>query len=243
MNANAALLTLVLLAACSQADAPSETVEQAAKDVVDVVEGDVEPPAAGPYAPRNDCAELPGASQFLVDLNKAVAAHDADAMVTLAAQDIKLDFGEGSGTPELKRRLLAKDGSLWDELETLVDLGCAQNSQGGITLPWFFEQSIPFDASNGFIVTGQDVPLYSAPGTDAPVTRRLSWDAVQMVPRGNEREGFIEVTVPVTDTGPGDAEPVTGFVAEDMLRSQLDYRLTAASRNGRWRIISLLAGD
>ena len=34
-----------------------------------------------------------------------------------------------------------------------------------------------------------------------------------------------------------------GFIASDKLRSLIDYRLTASSRNGRWRIISFVAGD
>jgi len=32
-------------------------------------------------------------------------------------------------------------------------------------------------------------------------------------------------------------------IASDKLRRPIDYRLTASSRNGRWRIISFVAGD
>ena len=39
------------------------------------------------------------------------------------------------------------------------------------------------------------------------------------------------------------ADKSSGFVATDKLRSLLDYRLIASSRNGRWRITSLIAGD
>ena len=35
----------------------------------------------------------------------------------------------------------------------------------------------------------------------------------------------------------------TGYIATDKLRSLIDYRLLAASRNGTWRIVSLVAGD
>ena len=38
-------------------------------------------------------------------------------------------------------------------------------------------------------------------------------------------------------------ELVRDLIATDKLRSLIDYRLTAASRNGVWRIVSLLAGD
>jgi hypothetical protein len=233
---------LLLLAACSQSDAPSDQMEKAAEEVVSAVEGEPAQPAAGPLAPRNECADLPGAAGFLRSLNQAIASRDAEALVALAADDVKLDFGGAGGTAELSRRLSAEDGALWDELDKLVQLGCAENTQGGITLPWYFEQSLPVDGVNGFVVTGADVPLHQAPAEDAPLVTRLSWQAVELAP-GEEQEGFRHVMLPQEGPEPGEAPPTTGYVAQDNLRSLIDYRLTAASRNGRWRIISLLRGD
>jgi len=248
MNAKMAVFATILLAACSQSDAPSDKVEQAAHEVVSAVEGDPAQPAAGPYAPRNDCAELPEAAGFMQALNRAIAARDVEALVVLAADDIKLGSGEGGGTAELRQRLDDEDGALWKELDSLVELGCARNSQGGITLPWFFEQPIPGDRAKGFVVTGVDVPLYDAPAKDAPVLARLSWDAVEPwsggpEERAPEQEGFQHVIVPENGIEPGEVRPPTGYVTRDRLRSMIGYRLTAASRNGRWRIISLLSGS
>jgi hypothetical protein len=253
MKARAVLLTatLLLASACSQSDAPSEEMEKAAEGVVAAVEGGPPPPSGGTFAPRNECAELPGAAQFLHDLNAAVAARDADALAALAAEDIKLDFGGAGGTAELRRRLGDSDAGLWDALGELTTLGCAANAQGGLTLPWYFEQQFPVaDPFGAFVVTGLNVPLHSAPGADAPVVARLDWAAVELAPGGTGSDGFRHVravqvrgAVDQTDSpGPRDP-PATGYVAEDKLRSIVDYRLTAASRNGRWRIISFVAGD
>ena len=233
---------LALLAACSQSDAPSDQMEKAAEEVVSAVEGEPEQAAAGPLAPRNDCAEMPEAAGFLRTLNEAIASRDADALVALAAEDVKLDFGGAGGTAELRRRLSAEDGALWVELDELVQLGCAENTQGGITLPWYFEQSLPVEGTNAFVVTGVDVPLYRAPAEDAPVMTTISWQAVELAP-GEEQEGFRRVMLPQEGPEPGEAPPTTGYVVQDKLRSLVDYRLTAASRNGRWRIISLVRGD
>ncbi len=243
-------VAVLLLAACSQADAPSEEMEQAAEGMVAAVDEQAGPAAQGPFAPRNECADLPGAAQFLHDLNAAVAAQDAEALVALAAEDIKLDFGAGGGTAELQRRLAEPGGDLWGVLAELAELGCAANSQGGLTLPWYFEQRFPVpDPFGAFVVTGTDVPLRSAPRADAPILARLDWAAVELAPGGPEAPGMRHVRV-VPEPGEGEDSagapgppPPTGYVAEDDLRSIVDYRLTAASRNGKWRIISFLAGD
>ena len=239
------LAVTALLASCSQSDAPSDQMEQAAKDVVDVVEGNAQVAVDGPFAPRNECASLAAAPRFLDTLRRAISERDADALVALAADDIKLDFGDGSGTAELRSRLADPETDLWSKLAGLMELGCAANSQGGLTLPWYFEQSVPVQAVNGFIVQGVDVPLYNAPDSDAEVLARLSWDAVEAAPGGGEDTDFRRVRLPGEGgvLEPGTTEPQAGFVARDQLRSLLDYRLIAASRNGRWRIISLVRGD
>ena len=144
------------------------------------------------------------------------------------------------------RRLKDPQDALWDDLKPLPELGCAANSQGGLTIPWYFEQKIPvMDPTSGFIVTGEAVPVYNAPGKDAPVVARLSWDAVELVRTGPEYDGYRHVQlIPSANQTPAPGEePLTGYVAEDELRSLIEYRITAASRNGRWRIISLVSGD
>lgn len=240
---------LLLAAACNRSEAPAEELEEAAEEVVAAVESEIAS-APGDYAPRDDCLELPGGGPFLRELEAAVAARDADALAALAAQDIKLDFGGGTGVPELRRRLAEPDGALWEELAELADLGCAANSQGGLTLPWYFEQQVPVaDPFGGFIALGEGVPLRAAPAADAPVRARIDWAAVELLPEEGEHEGFRHVSVvrPPRSGLTGDTAlrelPLTGYVAEDRLRSLVDYRLTAATRNGRWRIISLVAGD
>ena len=241
-----AIAALLLLAACSQSDAPSEEVAEAAKQAVEVVEGDEAPKLArGPYAPRDECGTLPGADDFIDDVRTAIDERDAVALVALAAEDVKLDFGGGSGTAELRRRLGDPQDALWQDLAPLPDLGCAANSQGGITLPWYFEQKTSVDdPGDGFIVTGEGVPVYNAPDEEAPVLARLSWEAVEMLHEGPEYPGYRHVRlIPAVLTQRDDEAPLEGYVAEDRLRSLIDYRLTAASRNGRWRIISLVAGD
>ncbi|MFC4256420.1 hypothetical protein GRI97_10165 [Altererythrobacter xixiisoli] len=225
---------VLALAACSQADAPSDKIEAVATSMVEEATGAAPVVAEpGPYAPRNDCQQVKGADLFLQQLSAAVKARDAEVVATLAAEDVKLDFGGGSGRAELRSRLATTDAPLWGVLDELLTLGCASNRQSGITLPWYFEQEIPGDPFNTMIVTGEAIPLLpNADGTGTP-TAQLSWEAVTLV-NGLSPEAALQQVKHGKDTG---------YIATDKLRSIVDYRLFASSRNGTWRITSFVAGD
>jgi hypothetical protein len=230
----AALPLLLLLPSCDRQEAPADELVKSAEKLVGTKKPEPEPLAKGPYAPRDTCGDLEGAAEFRQNLAEAVRLRDADAFVALAAEDIKLDFGGGSGRAELRTRLTGEDWNLWQELDELLALGCAVNKQGGITIPWYFEQTIAgVDPMAGMIVTGEEVPLRSAPEEEGPPLRTISWDVVEI---GSLRPDDTHQQVTTT-------EGEQGFVATDKLRSLVDYRLSATRRNGRWSIVSLVAGD
>lgn len=229
----------LLVAACSQDDAPSEQVAAAAEEIVETAQGAEATPEvpAGPYAPLEECGDLEGAAEFRQRIAEAVKARDADAFVSLAAEDIKLDFGGGSGADELRRRLSAEDSALWSALDRLLTLGCAANAQGGMTIPRYFEQDIPGDPFQTMIVTGADIPLIN-PEHGKPIDR-ISWDAVTLVD-GLRAEAPFQLVRYESESAD---EPHEGYVATKALRSVVDYRLVATRRNGKWSIISFIAGD
>ncbi|MBO0749953.1 MAG: hypothetical protein J2O44_05945, partial [Porphyrobacter sp.] len=164
----------------------------------------------------------------------AVMARDADALLALAAEDVKLDFGGASGRAELKKRLTSKDWMLWDELDQLLDLGCAANPQGGITLPWYFEQHIDkVGQTGGMMVIGENVPLLPSPDAKAKPVKTISWDVVELKTLKPD-DPFQQVTA---------TDGTQGYIATDKLRSLIDYRLLASRRNGKWSIVSLVSGD
>lgn len=238
MRSIASIAALMLaLAACSQENAPSEAISKAAKKVAEKVEG-AEPPklAEGPYAPRDECGDVAGATAFRAQLTDAVKARDADALLALAAPDIKLDYGGGSGKAELRKRLSDPAYALWDELDTLVTLGCAKSAEGGgITLPWYFAQDFgQLDVLNSIIVMGEDVPLREAADGSSPVVAPVSWDAVTVVGRFKPDAEFYQVKT---------RDGKIGFIAADKLRPIAGYRVLASSRDGKWSVTSLIAGD
>lgn len=233
MKIRPALFLLLSCAACSQEKAPVEEVAAAAEKIV-APSAQPTPLANGPWAPQDTCTKVEGAAEFRQRLGAAVEARDAGALVALAADDVRLDFGGGAGKAELRARLDDEALGLWDELVALMELGCSANKQGGITIPWYFDQDLgnvdPFEA---MIVTGEEVPvLQRADAASRPVAR-ISWDLVSLAAPVTD-EAFQQVEL---------ADGTTGFIATDRLRSVVDYRLIASSRNGRWRITSFVAGD
>lgn len=192
----------------------------------------------GPYAPHDVCTGH-GQGEFLTALSKAVKARDSAALAELAAEDVKLDLGGGEGRAELVRRLDDENGFLWDDLTELLALGCASDGGAEMFIPYFWGHNIPGDAFETYIVTGADIPLRAARGDDARVLARISWDRVVQAEGSEEALGYAKMRW----TDPENGEAVTGYIATDRLRSVIDRRLIAASRNGKWSIVSLVAGD
>jgi hypothetical protein len=229
-------LIALSLAACSQEHAPSESIGEAADTVVKEVDGSA--PASRPkgeFAPRDECGDVEGAEAFRAQLADAVKARDAHRLLALAAPEVKLDFGGGSGSGELRSRLADPAQDLWSELEALMTLGCATNREGGITLPWYFEQDLGArDPMMSMIVLGEDVPAYATADPAAKPAGALSWAGVELVGGRMPDRARQEIRT---------AEGKKWFIATDKLRSVIDYRLSAVSRDGKWRITSLIAGD
>lgn len=233
MKMSLALAVLLTCAACSQEDAPAEDIAEAAEEVV-APAAKPAPLAKGEWAPRDECGDIEGASEFRMRLTEAVRLRDADAVAALAADDIKLDFGGGEGTAELRSRLGDPERELWQALDQLVTLGCAANEEGGVTIPWLFAQDLgETDPYAALLVMDEDVPVLTEPKASAERLDTISWDLVEV--SGYDPDARFQ-EIKVADGG-------TGFIATDKLRSVIDYRLVASSRNGRWRITSLLAGD
>ena len=229
--------SLLALAACSQENAPSDAIEKAAGKVVEKVDGsETDKLAKGPYAPRDECADIEGAADFRASLAKAVASRDADALLALAAPDVQLDFGGGAGTAELRKRLADPAYDLWDELDTIVTLGCAKGEAGaGITLPWSFAQDFAgLDVLNSFIVMGEDVPLRETADPASKSLGTVSWDAVTLVGGFKPEAKFHQVK---------SADGKVGFIDAEKLRPIAGYRILASSRDGKWSFTSLIAGD
>ncbi len=192
-------------------------------------------PAKGRFAPRDECASVPGAAEFRRALANAVRMRDVSGMAGLADPAIKLDFGGGSGLATLRERLAGDGGKqLWAELDSILALGCALQHDN-LVLPWLFAQDLgAIDPFSAMIVTGNDVPVRASATSDASVTATLSWTAVELVGGLQPDAAFQHIRVPGGQAG---------YIATSALRSPIDYRIIANQKNGEWKIGAFIAGD
>lgn len=194
-----------------------------------------EPRQQGRYAPRDECATLPGARAFREKLAAAVLARDAEAIAGMAVPDVRLGFGGQDGRARLLQKLKAADGALMSELEQLLPLGCAGTDGGGLTIPWYFAQNFgDTDSYSAMLTTGTDIPLLATANSGAAVRQRLSWDIVSLEGGLKPGAAFQQVRT---------AKGQKGYIATAQLRSLLDHRLLAVRQGEEWKITALLAGD
>lgn len=185
------------------------------------------------YPPRDDCSAVPGWLAFHKTLSLAIRARDPAALAALASPDIKLDYGGGHGTDELQKRLADPERQLWEELESILPLGCA--FEGGLAaMPWVF-WNVPdtIDSYSAMLVIGADVELLKKPKGKAQ--GNVGWFIVGIDPMDYKPDA--KMTRVTLDDG------TKGWVETARLRNLLDYRLIAEPKDGGWQITAFIAGD
>ncbi|HAU22238.1 MAG TPA: hypothetical protein DCS24_06530 [Erythrobacter sp.] len=193
------------------------------------------PVLAEGYEPRNECLNIPGYVDFERKFVTAVVNRNEDMIVALAAPEILLDFGGGSGREEFRRRLSDPYYNLWDELAELLPLGCGSRDGKGVSLPWYWTQDFGDDPFSTFLVIGSDVPMHTGPDANSSVMGKLTWIDVALVGEWNPENEFAHIRGPSGQTG---------YVRWEHLRSQIDYRLLAGpDEDGAWSIGYFVAGN
>lgn len=220
----AVLLAAILALACGprEADAP-----EAAPLVV---------PTYGKALPVDEAPNDSGFAAFRDSVLRMVAARDTAALMAIVAPDIKNSFGGNDGAAEFRAqwRLSEPDSELWAILADVLRHGGRFSGPDAFTAPYTF-MALPdsLDAFEHLIVRAADVPVHAGRDSTSAILARLSHDIVRAGPYDPE----------TTWTAIALAGDGIGYVAADLVRSAVDYRLRFERREGRWLLVFLLAGD
>ncbi len=240
MIRRSALAFALMCCACGEDAAPPADLAEPAPEANGNADASTPPPsperpfAKGRFAPRDECGKLPGAAAFRNRLAEAVRLRDAEAVSKMATPDVELDFGGGAGREELEERLGGPGGELWQELDALLTLGCTATPDGGLALPWVWNQDLgDLDPFAALLVTGEDEPVRESAARAAKEIAKVSWDYVEVADFRPDA-AYQQVKL---------ADGRTGYVASEKLRSAIGYRLIAERQDGAWRIVAFIAGD
>jgi hypothetical protein len=187
--------------------------------------------------PVDDAATRPDFFSFRAQLQRDVARHDVNALLSVVAPDIKASFGGDDGIDDFRRmwRLGEADSRLWEELGAVLALGGTFSGPETFVAPYTFSRwPDALDAFEHVAVIGANVRLRAAPKADASTLRTVSFVVLPLaraagVP-GDEAWQAVQL-------GSGFA-----YIASRFVRSPIGYRATFMFR-GRWQLVSFLAGD
>lgn len=213
--------------------------------------------AAQPYEalPIDEAHEVPSFAAWRDSLAEAVDRRDTEAVVAMAAPDIRLSFGDDSGPQTLRVWLNGIDGepwtgeAYWQELEKLLALGGVWQDWGDdarhFCAPYTFSAELPpeleenvFDA---VIVVQPDAPLRRAPDSREQPVATLNNDILQIVESRFDPENPLEPYWMSVRTSDGTHE---GWIESTVVRSPVDYRACfTEADDGRWRWDLFVAGD
>lgn len=194
--------------------------------------------------PVDEAAKDPAFFTFRARLMQAVQRRDATYLLSIVAPKIENSFGGDGGIEEFKQTWKPErpQSEVWIELTKVLSLGGAFLKDGAFGAPYTYTKWPEDGRADGFesgAIIGENVRVRAAPLITSSVMRTLSFDIV-VVPdwqtnkaRG-EKRSWIKVKL---------SDGNSGYVAEEFIRSPIDYRAVFEKQDGRWLMTAFIAGD
>ena len=183
--------------------------------------------------PIDQCTSESSFTKFRSDLRRVVTKKDRAAFVALLAPDVLVNFGGGTGRKAFEQEWTfdpAEYGNLWDQLGTMLTMGCAKDGGSRIipSLPMQVEQ----DFDQEWVVILPGAKLYKEAGVRSANPRTVPWTVAVVSSRASD-----------TMTGVKLPDGREGFIADDRVYEPVGYRMIVEQRGGKWRITAFVAGD
>ena len=187
-------------------------------------------------------------ASFLAFRNKLIAAvekKDSRYILSMVDPKIKNGFGGRDGIANFRRdwKLDRHDSEFWAKFGWVIRNGGAFTGEGSrkrnsFAAPYVYSNwPEDLDAFDYLAVTGTDVNLRKAPGTDSEIVGKLSYNIVK-IESDLGADGQVPEWRRVTTLS-----GKTGYVHRDYVRSSVDHRAGFEKKRGRWVMTFFLAGD
>lgn len=189
-------------------------------------------------------------SAFREKTLQAAKRRDAGYILSIVDANIKNTFGDSNGIAEFKKmwKINSPKSEFWDEFITVLEHGGAFWKRKGAPKNQIFHAPYTFtefpedlDAVEHQAIFGNNVNLRSKPDPSAPIVATLSYNIVKVDFENSVRDETKEdeyLWLKVETLG-----GKTGFVNAKYVRSPIDYRAIFEKRNGRWKLVTFIAGD
>jgi hypothetical protein len=188
--------------------------------------------------PKDECLAIDGYFDLRQNFEGIVKRRDAKALLAMVSPAISWNFG---GEPSSKEAFAknwkletGKASPIWAELDQIVRLGCFSQGPDNPTMPHFFGQDTGAKSPGGSaLVLGPAVNLRAQPSTASASLRKINWEVVTTT----------EVSADELWTKVQTADGKTGYIRNDYLRGDLDYRIGFERKDKGWVISFFIAGD
>jgi hypothetical protein len=191
--------------------------------------------------------EAPKGPSFLAFRKKLIAAaerKDSKFLLSIVDPNIKNGFGGQDGLANFKRewKITSKNSRFWKEFLPVIKNGGSFSNNGRSFMAPYTFSSWPDDI-DGFdyhVIFGNNVNLRKSPDLKGEVNAQLSYNVVKVeyktLPKSGKSEhpGWLQVKT---------LGGLSGYVAEEFVRSHIDYRAGFSKKRGVWKMDFFLAGD
>jgi hypothetical protein len=193
--------------------------------------------------PVDEAAKDPAFFTFRARLIQAVQRRDATYLLSILSPKISNSFGGSEGVAEFKEMWKPElsQSKVWTELAKVLSLGGAFDKDGSFSAPYLHARW-PETEGDGFevgVIVGENVRVRATPQITASVIQNLSFDIVdvpdwQTAKARGEKRNWVKIKL---------SDGQTGYVAEEFIRSPIDYRAVFEKKDGRWLMTAFIAGD
>lgn len=207
-------------------------------------------PNCGKVVPVDEGAQEPSFSKFRQDLITACKKRNVRFILDHVHPRARGSLGSEEGAKFFLEVWNPRDpkSEFWSTLLSVLQLGgrFSQDKMGKVFMaPYVFTDWPDLDSCDPYgdfvAVMGDHVKVRTKPQHSSSVVAQLNYDVVRVIEDkramskvGEENNSWVHILLP---------SGKKGFVRQEQVRSPIDYRAGFTQLNGKWFILSLLAGD